>query len=253
MPNLVGKKLDEATAILSAMDIQYEQVPYTNDGSYEEGEIVRTDPTAGTKLTVGPNQKKVTLYVATAVATVTVPDLTGKTRDTAVAELNSAGIKYTEKTEPNDGTVVAGTDPGAGSAIDPTKTTITLKVYDKYLMPNLDQYKGQPLASLTGFLDARKANFSYSINYVETNDKNQDGTIQSITQPPVNSEVRPGTNITIVVYQYQTPPEPPPPDPPTPDPSSDADAGGYSAWQGRPGADRAGVPVQPARWADISR
>ncbi len=201
MPNLVGKKVEDAKKQLDEMELSYTEVEYANPGDLEAGTVAKTTPVADTP--VLPGETTVTLYVVKASAEVEIPDMYGDTQAMATSRLTALGIKYTIQYVTNDlgphmtGTV-AGTDPVAGNKIQPDSTTITLKIFDKYYMPNLQGYVGKSASELTAFLDGR--HIQYSLQTVANDGTHTAGTVASVTQPPVNSEVTTSTVVTIYVY-----------------------------------------------------
>lgn len=204
MPDLIGKNISEASSILNAMGVKFEQEQLSNDGRYEKGEVLRTTPTKGTKLKVGKDQRDVVLYIAGEATGTQIPNVANKSRPEAVDILNRANIRFTEQIRSNNGEYIggtaAGTEPGAGTEINVKKDTIKLIINDKYYMPNLNSYVGRQLSDLTSFLNQRKVNFSYQTSTITTDDPALSGTVASVDFPPINSEVFPGTTIYIEVY-----------------------------------------------------
>ncbi|MFV0413843.1 MAG: PASTA domain-containing protein [Oscillospiraceae bacterium] len=195
----------EAELTLTQAKVTYTIISIQNDGSQKPGAVVKTDPAAGAE--VIPGTTKVTLYIAAEASTVSMRDVTGQKQADAVNTLKGMGIdesRITIQLVDNDGKhaggTVASTNPVSGTAIAPGSVTVTLSVYRAYLMQDISGYVGRSQAELTSWLDERKANFSYTVVAAENDGSHTAGTISQVDFPPVNSEVSPGTVITIHVY-----------------------------------------------------
>ncbi len=84
---------------------------------YKKGRAIRTDPAAGEDIEKGTEVK---LFVSKGLETIAVPDVTGKTREEAIAELTAAGLKFTidfENSSGKQGTVIK-SDPAAGEEVN---------------------------------------------------------------------------------------------------------------------------------------
>ncbi len=111
------------------------------DDDIPAGAVVRTDPAAGTSMTVGG---RVTLVLSAGPAPVQVPDVVGKSAQDAETRLAAAGFAVgprDEAFEPNtDAGVVLATDPAAG--IDaPRGSTVSVRVSNGLTVPDV---RGQP-------------------------------------------------------------------------------------------------------------
>lgn len=87
VPVLVGMEQSSAESSLQSIHLDY-QVVTINDKSVPAGEVIRSEPTAGT-LAFGA----VKVFVSLGPKQITVPDLTGKSLVDATAALVQAGIK----------------------------------------------------------------------------------------------------------------------------------------------------------------
>lgn len=113
IPDIVGKKKDEAVAILS--EAGYENVKF---------EEVASDKAKGTVLSVDPKpgeRSKSTAEITVQIAKpYTVPDVSGKDLADAIKLIENAGLKYEsvdyETSEYPEGAVVS-TDPAAGTEV----------------------------------------------------------------------------------------------------------------------------------------
>ncbi|WP_062347202.1 Stk1 family PASTA domain-containing Ser/Thr kinase [Herbidospora yilanensis] len=84
---------------------------------YRKGRAIGTDPAAGEDIQKGSDVK---LIVSKGLETIAVPNVVGKTREDATAELQAAGLKFTVEfkgSSGKQGTVIA-TDPPAGEEVN---------------------------------------------------------------------------------------------------------------------------------------
>ncbi len=118
VPNVVGLDLDDATTQLKAMGFQVasQQV----EGAAMPGVVVAQSPTPDQK---APHGSTITLQVTGGTAMVTVPDLSGMSRDEAEDTLRKLGLAADSGF--GFGSRVTGQDPAAGSQV-PTGTTVHL-------------------------------------------------------------------------------------------------------------------------------
>jgi eukaryotic-like serine/threonine-protein kinase len=126
VPDVTGKSEAEARSILtdagfSAGQIGTEEV---ESEAVPAGAVVATDPRAGSAVGAGED---ITLQIATAAETITVPDVSGQTEDQAAETLRKAGFTNirTQGGGPVPGTAV-GTDPPAGSEAEPDEEILLL-------------------------------------------------------------------------------------------------------------------------------
>ena len=235
MPDFVNEvtMAEDARRQLEAKGFTVELVPIANNGQYKNGEVTKTEPVAGTM--VSPGVDKITLFVAGEASTIKMIDVRGDSQSKATTTLKGMGISDQQiriVSVPNDGRYVGGTVestvPAANSDIIPGSVMVTLRVYDKYQMPDLNTYLGRPASDLTSWLDTRRANFTYDTYTIANDGTRAAGTIASIAgQPSVGAEVTPTVHIVINVYgdaPAPPTPEPPPPAPEPPPPAESASA-----------------------------
>ena len=117
VPDVVTMTWDRANELMFEQDLDTERFDESND-QIAEGNVIRTDPAAGT--TVAPGQL-VKVYVSTGQKMSTVPTLAGLSTDAATTALTSAGLTLGAVTTRNDPDLTAGTvisaDPAEGSEI----------------------------------------------------------------------------------------------------------------------------------------
>ncbi len=132
LPDVTGLSERDATAELTDLDLRV-SVNEEFDNSVPDGEVIRTEPPAGTDVLSGDT---ILLVVSLGPAPVTVPDLTGMTESEATNALNDVNliIRVSNTRQPvsdqaQDGRVV-GQVPGSGATADQGDTiTVTLGEY----------------------------------------------------------------------------------------------------------------------------
>ncbi len=202
VPDLVGKTKAEAISELENLDLLYSEETASNDGQYTAGEVVSTDPAAGTELDAGTGRVKI--YVAGEVANLALPDFVGLTSGDVLPKLADMGLEFTQGTVENDKSVakngtVANTSPAAGQMVTPGKTNVIVNFYNNYKMPDIGSYVGQAPDGLQNFLTEHGIRYNTSMT-VANDDVNKNGTIESIKSPPAGSEISSDTVVTIYVY-----------------------------------------------------
>ncbi len=105
VPDVVTKTWDRANELMAALDLETKRFDESSD-QVDEGNVVRTDPAAGT--TVEPGQV-VKVYVSTGQKMSTVPTLAGLSTDAATTALTTAGLTLGSVTTRNDPDLSAGT------------------------------------------------------------------------------------------------------------------------------------------------
>ncbi|MGM0156209.1 serine/threonine protein kinase [Enterococcus sp. AZ191] len=163
------------------------------DDKIEEGDIVKTDPAAGT--TVKQN-REVTLYVSSGKKKIKLDDYTGMSYDEAKEKLTKLGFssssieKEEEFSDEVDSGEIISQTPDKGSEVDPESDTISFKVSKGPETVSLRSYVGEPYESafnslLAAGFDANNIGTSY-----EPSDTVPSGAI--ISQTPESGEVVPG-------------------------------------------------------------
>ena len=89
VPDVKGKTLEEATAIIEKAGFAVGTTNSVHDDSVAAGSVVSQDPTAGTKKPAGT---KINLNISQGTEQVTVPDITNKTPDEAQQLADKAGL-----------------------------------------------------------------------------------------------------------------------------------------------------------------
>ena len=144
---IIGKKLDEITPELDALEIKYQVIEEFNE-EVEAGVIVLVDQEEGAEISAS-TMVKITVSKGSAFKDVTLPQLTGKTEAEAKAELEGLGllveVSYEENNTKSDGIVTSqsigkGKIVKEGSTIEiivnklPPKSTLTINVNLKSIL-----------------------------------------------------------------------------------------------------------------------
>lgn len=129
VPALAGLSRDDAEGQLVDAGLEARFVDQES-ASVPEGDVIGQDPAAGVRIPAGST---VVVTLSTGVATVAVPDLTGRTVDQAATELQAAGLGAGAVTLEQRSDVPAGTivdqDPPAGDEV-PQGTSVDVTVAD---------------------------------------------------------------------------------------------------------------------------
>ncbi|GAA4796464.1 Stk1 family PASTA domain-containing Ser/Thr kinase [Corynebacterium canis] len=112
VPDVTGKKADEAKKILEKADLKLDDtIKEAPSDSVPEGEIVEMSPSAGSQVTKGTT---ITVTVSTGIAMVRIPVISGSRWATAESNLTSMEfiphVEYIDSSEP-EGTVISVTGP----------------------------------------------------------------------------------------------------------------------------------------------
>lgn len=196
VPEVAGKSLDEAKALLDAANVKY-TVENEYSSSVEAGDVISTDPNAGEEI---PADKEVVVTVSRGSQKIEVPNVANKSIEDAVRELEAAGFVVKKDTTNSDsveeGKVVY-TKPDAGVAMEKGETVTvyeSLGAEVKYVyVPDLtNQTQAGAESKLKGSnLVLGKVRYKNSDTYKE-------GKVIDQTYS-VNSKVEEGTAIGITI------------------------------------------------------
>lgn len=112
VPDVSGKTLEEATAILTDLELRVGDPERVNDPDTEKDVVISSNPSRGTSVAIGT---EIVLTVGTGKAD--VPNVVGRTRDEAQQAIQAAGLKYrtqTRETAAVDEDTVIEQDPKDG-------------------------------------------------------------------------------------------------------------------------------------------
>ncbi len=193
VPKVSGKDVTEAIQILNAAGLEAQ----TREQFSERppGTVVGQNPKAGTRV---DKSSAVVLRVSKGVQTTTVPDVLFQSQESAVAELEAAGLTANvvevESSEAAGLVVAQSPDPGAdvdtGAAVEIDVSLGPPPVVQTPSVIGLDEETARATLEQAGF----------TVEVVEspTLDPNNDGLV-SEQDPAAGSEVDPGVTVTIVV------------------------------------------------------
>jgi eukaryotic-like serine/threonine-protein kinase len=119
VPDVVGRPLGEATAILRAAGFEVPEAATAAHEDRPEGEVLEQEPTAGERSDHG---SEVRLTVAVAPERVNVPNVRGSALDVATAALEKAGLargRVSRLRSDEEAGIVLWQDPAAGTAVAP--------------------------------------------------------------------------------------------------------------------------------------
>jgi eukaryotic-like serine/threonine-protein kinase len=193
VPPTAGRSRSQAEAELEEAGFEPD-VELVNSESVETGLVVHSDPSAGTTLTRGST---VVLVVSKGAKLIKVPVLVGTQRPVAVQRLRIRGlvpIVSEEESSAAAGEVVsqspdAGSELGRGSSV----TIVVSKGEERVAVPNvIGELRRDGVESL------RDVGLKPVVQEQETEVPSQVGRIVDQFPPP-NSDVAPGTTVTVVV------------------------------------------------------
>lgn len=127
VPDLSGMSEDQAKAALSSVNLTPVRGTDAHDSSIAAGKVCSQNPAKSTTVDAGST---VTYVISLGPDTVTVPDVTGKSKSSAVSALNAVGIEASADTKYSDtvdeGYVIS-QSPSSGSSVD-KGSTVTIVV-----------------------------------------------------------------------------------------------------------------------------
>lgn len=134
VPDVRGRTIDEAVAALKSAGLTTNGEPTKRfDQEIAGGKIIATEPPAGQQTRKGSG---VVLVVST---TLVVPDVLALPRQEAFQKLHEAGFDPVESCEGtcDDSSRAYGTDPPAGTLVNPEGNRITVQVSSQVPVPNV--------------------------------------------------------------------------------------------------------------------
>ena len=207
MPDVTGSTPDLALQTLTEFGFTgaISQEDEANE-DVEEGQIVRTEPPAGTE--VAPNTA-IVLFVSTGPPQAPVPAVEGCDVNAAFAEVSAAGFtpqsRETPSNDVEEGCIV-GTDPPAGTELEDGATVFVVTSSGpatEAVPPVVGLEEAGAHQALTD------AGFEVAVERRPAQGNETPGTVVD-QNPPGNAEAEPGSTVTIVVAEESD--EGPPPD-----------------------------------------
>jgi eukaryotic-like serine/threonine-protein kinase len=194
VPDVVGKSLADAVAILTAAKLDAHPVDITSD--QPAGTITATDPRAGTVVVAG---SRVRINVAKGPAQVLLPDVRNLTYDTAASQLQSAGFAVRRNDVDSDqpaGTVLD--QSPSGGTLQAKNSSVTLTVSKGPATQTVPDVTNLDVATARATLIA--AGFRVRTVFEATTDPTQGGQVLSQI-PGGNTQAKPNATVTITVGQ----------------------------------------------------
>ncbi len=153
VPDVVGQNVNDVTTKLEGDDYQFKVETKNKESAQEAGTVLETDPKFGQKVEKGST---ITLTVAKAVETVTVPDVTGQGCDAAKQQMQASGLTGNctdvDTNDPNQAGKVIQTSPGKNETVK-KGSTVTIQIgkqaQQATVPPNI---QGQKLKDVRGML-----------------------------------------------------------------------------------------------------
>ncbi|HST83105.1 MAG TPA: PASTA domain-containing protein, partial [Kineosporiaceae bacterium] len=196
VPDVIGKTKELATKSLN--DAGFKDVAYETKVSDQKdlNKVILQNPEAKAD---APTSQQVVITIGLGPDTVEMPDLKGKTRAEAIAELTEQKLELGDVTLKDDpeatkGTVIS-TDPSAGDDVKPNSSVNLVISSGKMEVPDVTgKTKAQARSEL------KKAGFRVN---VETEPSEADPGRVSRTDPEAGSRVAQGSTVTIFISEEQ--------------------------------------------------
>ncbi|MEU6696553.1 Stk1 family PASTA domain-containing Ser/Thr kinase [Pseudonocardia sp. NPDC046786] len=195
VPDVLGQTPDEARVTITGAGLLFAQENQPSDVE-QVGRVVRTDPGGGNQVA---ENSRVTVFVGTGPAEVTVPSLAGSTPEEAEAQLREAGLQIGGRTEQDTSDAsqvgrVISSDPGPGQRV-PGNSSVSLVIGRE------QQTIAVPDVSGSSAEEARSALRNAGFSSIETSEVDGGGNAGSVvgTDPSAGTRVARDQTITIQV------------------------------------------------------
>ncbi len=201
VPNFIGRVYADVVQSSTYSQFKFAE-PQERNSPSDPGVILEQVPAAGE---TWDGTTPIQLVVSSGPKKVAVPDLVGKTKDEAIAILQTLNILYSEETASNNGEYTAGTvvktNPVAGTEIDESTGRVTLYVAGEVAtlaMPDIvGLSSGDALPKLTA------ANLAYQPQTIKNDVSMSKNGLVASTSPAAGQAVTPGST-TVVVNFYDS-------------------------------------------------
>jgi serine/threonine protein kinase/beta-lactam-binding protein with PASTA domain len=192
VPDLTGKSLEQATAVLNEIGFQDLKTDQAYSESLDKGEVISSSPAAGKEL---PRKNIITLTVSKGHAPVEVPSLTGLSKDAAQEKLESLGLKLNTADSIYSAVVekglIAAQDPATGTIEYGSTVSVNVSEGPEYV--EIPSVIGQSVDEATAILEA--AGFTVKNHNVFG------GFSQTVRmQSPLNQQAVRGSEISIYAF-----------------------------------------------------
>jgi eukaryotic-like serine/threonine-protein kinase len=225
----------ESYLLQQGLTVDREETP---DDEVAEGNVVGTDPTAGSQVQEG---ELITLYVSTGPESVEVPDVSGDSESRARQLLGDAGLTAGNNISENSPDVEAGTvietRPEAGSTVAVDSNVDIVLSTGRVDVPDL---LGMTEEEACRTLESDDYQLECSVEEQETGDHEAGEVFEQST--PGGGEVEQKSTITITVAKASETPSPNPSEstPSRPSPGASGNSGWPDSWPGGDGDGNSG-------------
>jgi eukaryotic-like serine/threonine-protein kinase len=193
IPGVAGLSQEEATEKLEAAEFKV-ATEHVNSSTVEEGDVVHSEPSAGSSATHGST---VTIFVSSGPKLVKVPVLVDKQRRLAVQEIRSRGLTPEVGEEESNAPVgrVLRQSPSAGKELEPGSTVqiIVSSGRETEKMPGVVGFERREAVETV-----REAGLTPVVQEEETRNEAKIGLVTR-QAPPGGTELTPGTEVTLIV------------------------------------------------------
>jgi len=198
VPPVVEMSKPAAEKLIKKDGLTVGSTPTAYSATVAVGDIVRTDPGAGTSVPVGSD---VTLFVSSGPAPVKVPSVVGDTESAAKSALAPLNVTITTSQQPSSQTSGTVTSQSMTGSV-PAGSTINLVIAEAPPMVKVPTVTGDTAAAASKALKA--AGFSVTQTSMTVTDQTEDGTVISQT-PNAGRQAKKGATVTIVVGKFTAP------------------------------------------------
>ncbi|MDF2556279.1 MAG: hypothetical protein K0R71_107 [Bacillales bacterium] len=197
VPNVEGKELDSAIAVLKDKGFLIGETVIVEDSDIDEGLVTHTDPEVGKIVKTGT---KITVYYSKGLAEQEVGTYEDRMYDDVKDIIDDAGFKDVEITYEEDEDVDPGMimeqDPQPNEKVVPSKTVLKLtvsKASDKITLKDLKDYSAKALSDY-----ATEVGIKITTEKEEFSDTVVAGSVISQT-PAANAQIEKGSEVKVVI------------------------------------------------------
>jgi eukaryotic-like serine/threonine-protein kinase len=206
VPFLAGQKRRVAERKLTEAGFEFEEQEEASD-KFAKGEVIRTDPPAGSREQAGA---RIIVVVSTGVEKVTVPDVVGADRDSARSTLDDRGLLVSSDEVDSDKPAgqVVGQTPAAGTEVE-KGSRVTIQVSKGPQSVAVPDVVGQTENDAQGTI--RDGELNVQVRQRTTDNMDEDGIVLD-QRPAPGSKLKKGRTVVIYVGVFEPPPETPAPE-----------------------------------------
>ena len=196
VPDVEGMKLKKARAALEEEGLVVGTITPVETEEFDENTVISQDPPAGVEVDV---DSEVDLEVSAGPAAVVVPDVINQPEESAIAEIERAGLTAEVNTAPSDADegLVIEQDPAPGTEVEPGDTVVILvsEGPEAQEMPNVIGQDGEEAEAM---LEAEPYELQVSIEETVCSDPVPPGEVCD-QEPEPGAEVEPGDSAVLLV------------------------------------------------------